>query len=136
MTNQEFREKFEQAMTGSIQEKIDNVTKLINEATSGLHKKTYLTSNDFYDLSKRDLVDKIYDIVYRSNNGIWLEVNGRLHGYKYDDGWIDTGYMYNIAKDGMYIRDVFGGAQCRDFYDNLKYLLDHSELESINFLEE
>ena len=136
MTNQEFREKFEQAMIGSVQDKIDNTTKLINEATSGLTRQICLDSDDFYDLGKRVLESKLYDIVYDSPNGTWLEMNGRIHGYKYNDGWINTGYMYNIAKDGMTIRNVFGGARCGDFYSNLKYLLDHSELEKIAILKE
>ena len=136
MTNQEFREKFEQAMTGSIETKINNTTKLIEEATKGLSKQSILTSRDFYELGKRVLEDKIYDIIYKSPDGIWLVRNGRIDGYKYKGGWIDTGYLYNIAKDGMYIRDVFGGAECRDYYSNLKYLLDHSELETIDILKE
>ena len=134
MTNAEFREKFEKYMTGTTEEKIENVTKIIREQTSGLPKKTILDYNDFYNLGKSKLEDIISDVIYKSPNGSILIVNDRLDAYKYMDGWIDIGYLYNIAKGAMTIQNIFGSASCRDYYRELKYLLDRSKLQTIEIL--
>ena len=134
MTNNEFRTKFDECLVGDTHQKIDNIRELIKEASSDLSKKSILTSNDFYDMSKRKLEDIISDLVYKSQNGSFILIDNRIDYYRYNDGWVDTGYMYNVAKNSMSARDIFGGANNRDCYLNIKYMLDHSRINSIDLL--
>lgn len=132
MTNAEFREKFEQYMVGTVEEKIENVTKIINEASDGLIKKQILNKDDFYKQSKEYLEQNITALVFAMPDGSFIAINGRIDAYKYDGGWIDTGYLYNIARNSMFIPNVFHTDDGMEYFRHLKYLLDKSELDTID----
>lgn len=131
MTNSEFKEKFEECLNGTIQERIDKIKLLIDNSSKDLPKKTILTDTDFREYGKAKLEDIIRETVYNSPNGSYIVVNGRIDAYCYNHGWIDTGYLYNIAKGAMTVSNIFGSAQCKDYYLYLKHRLDRSDLTYI-----
>ena len=134
MNNSEFREKFDQCLVGDTQIKIDNIRELIKEASSDLSKKSILTSNDFYEKSRKELENIIYDLIYKSQDGSFILIDNRIDYYKYNGGWVDTGYMYNVAKNAMTARNIFGSANNKDCLSNLLYLLKNSRISSIDLL--
>ena len=130
MTNEVFIVKFQNAMQEN--NKIDAVRQIVkNELLEGLSKNITIYSNDFYDLSRRELENRIHDMIYNGKDGSVIVINDVIDSYKYQGEWIDTGYMYNAAKGAMKPTITSIANSCKIYYENIIYLLSKSKLDSI-----
>ena len=134
MTNKEFKDKFNSILEESSEDRINLLNNLIENASKDLSKNTILDKEDFYELGRRVLEEKLSDVVYKCENGTMLMINDRIDAYCYDNGWIDIGYLYNAVKGSM-TTNLSNLSSCVDYYRNLKYLLEHSEIESVVLLK-
>ena len=134
MTNKEFKDKFNSILEESSEDRINLLNNLIEDASKDLSKNTILDKEDFYELGRRVLEEKLSDVVYKCENCTMLMINDRINAYCYDNGWIDIGYLYNAVKGSM-TTNLSNLSSCVDYYRNLKYLLEHSELESVILLK-
>ena len=134
MDNQKFRERFDAIVESKESNKNKLLDELIEEMSNDLVKQTILDKNDFYELSKKDIYEKLQNIIYKCENGTMLMVNHRIDSYCYNNGWIDLGFLYNVLKGAMR-NNLNNLSNSTDYYRNLKYQIDYSEIDSIILLK-